>query len=143
MCKTHAMPRYNWNEVQKYYDEGHSYSDCRERFGFSSWSWSNAIRRGCLKANPSKRTAILSTQSMQATRWNVRVGLLKRGLLRYECYECGISEWFGERLPLHVDHINGISDDHRLENLRMLCPNCHSQTETFGAKNLRIKKRNT
>ena len=49
----------------------------------------------------------------------------------YRCALCGISEWQGKRLSLHLDHINGIHDDNRLSNLRLLCPNCHSQTETY------------
>jgi hypothetical protein len=49
----------------------------------------------------------------------------------YRCAICGISEWCGQRLVLHVDHINGINNDNRVENLRLLCPNCHSQTPTY------------
>ena len=49
----------------------------------------------------------------------------------YECAHCGISEWQRKKLSLHLDHINGIHDDNRLANLRLLCPNCHSQTETY------------
>lgn len=51
--------------------------------------------------------------------------------------ECGISdEWLGQPVTLQLDHINGVFNDNRLENLRLLCPNCHSQTETFaGRKN--------
>lgn len=49
----------------------------------------------------------------------------------YECRECGISEWRGQPLVLHLDHINGIANDNRMENLRLLCPNCHSQTDTY------------
>ncbi len=61
--------------------------------------------------------------------------LLREGLLRTECEQCGLSEWRGKPLSVHIDHINGVKDDHRLENLRMLCPNCHSQTDTYGARN--------
>lgn len=50
----------------------------------------------------------------------------------YSCAMCGMGpEWQGTPLTLQVDHINGVRTDHRLENLRFLCPNCHSQTETF------------
>lgn len=49
----------------------------------------------------------------------------------YRCAWCGLDEWRGSRLVLQLDHINGVSNDHRLENLRLLCPNCHSQTDTY------------
>ena len=49
----------------------------------------------------------------------------------YRCEWCGISEWRGQPLVLHLDHINGINNDNRLENLRFLGPNCHSQTDTY------------
>ena len=52
--------------------------------------------------------------------------LLNEGYLEYKCSECGISEWNGKPLSLHLDHINGKHNDHRIENLRFLCPNCHS-----------------
>jgi len=49
-----------------------------------------------------------------------------------KCSNCGLDEkWDGKEIIMILDHINGVNDDHRLENLRMLCPNCNSQTETF------------
>jgi hypothetical protein len=64
--------------------------------------------------------------------------LVKAGLLEYICSSCGIFEWMGSKLSLHLDHINGVNTDNRLENLRLLCPNCHSITPTYcrGAKGL-------
>jgi len=72
-----------------------------------------------------------------ATRASVRGRVLQDNLLDYECKECGIKEWNKKEIALELDHINGKRDDHRLENLRFLCPNCHSQTKTFRGKNLK------
>lgn len=52
-----------------------------------------------------------------------------------KCKICGIVDWLGQKLTFHVDHINGINGDNRLENLRFLCPNCHQQTKTWGNTN--------
>lgn len=61
--------------------------------------------------------------------------LLKEGLIKYKCDICGNDgSWNGQELSLQLDHINGDHNDNRLENLRLLCPNCHSQTETFSKK---------
>ena len=52
------------------------------------------------------------------------------------CAECGLGqEWNGKPIALHLDHIDGNSDNNTLENTRLLCPNCHSQTDNFGIKN--------
>ena len=63
--------------------------------------------------------------------------LIKEGLKQNVCEKCGISEWNNSPIMCELDHINGNSRDHRLENLQILCPNCHSQTDTFRAKNIR------
>jgi Zn finger protein HypA/HybF involved in hydrogenase expression len=52
------------------------------------------------------------------------------------CESCGITEWNGNPISFHIDHINGNRKDNRKENLKVLCPNCHSQTETFASKNV-------
>lgn len=61
--------------------------------------------------------------------------LIKGGILKYECSFCKISNWQGKKISLQLDHINGINNDNNLENLRLLCPNCHSQTDTYTSKN--------
>lgn len=60
--------------------------------------------------------------------------LIKEGVLTELCSKCGIIEWQDERLSLHLDHVNGVHTDNRLANLRLLCPNCHSQTPTYCGK---------
>jgi hypothetical protein len=61
--------------------------------------------------------------------------LIKEGVLENKCVLCGLGPiWNGKPLSLTLDHENGTSDDNRRENLRILCPNCHSQTPTFAGK---------
>lgn len=62
--------------------------------------------------------------------------LIKEGLLAPVCAECGSPpSWRGQPLVLVLDHINGDRSDHRIENLRLLCPNCNSQQKTFAGRN--------
>lgn len=68
-------------------------------------------------------------------RGSLKRRLLKEGLLSERCEVCQMSDWQGKTITLQLDHINGVNDDHRLENLRLLCPNCHSQTNTFAGRN--------
>lgn len=69
------------------------------------------------------------------TRTVLRRNIIRNNLLPYKCAMCGISKWNNKTLGLELDHINGMNNDNRLENLRFLCPNCHSQTTTYGSRN--------
>lgn len=68
--------------------------------------------------------------------------LINEGLIKNQCSntDCKISEWHGKPIVLHLDHINGVKLDNSLSNLRLLCPNCHSQTTTYSGKNMGNKK---
>ena len=80
----------------------------------------------------------LFCENSLATRHTVRERILKDNLIEYKCALCGnTGQWLGKEIALQLDHINGIGNDHRLENLRWLCPNCHATTETFAGKNNR------
>lgn len=61
--------------------------------------------------------------------------LLKEGIKENKCDICEITTWNGKPISMQLDHIDGNSHNHKLENLRMTCPNCHSQTETYCGKN--------
>lgn len=68
-------------------------------------------------------------------RSNLAQAVQKFGLLDYKCAQCNnTGTWNGSPLDLDIDHINGISNDNRPNNLRYLCPNCHRQTKTWGRK---------
>jgi hypothetical protein len=76
---------------------------------------------------------------VQDSDWNdtatLRERLIEAGLKERRCEECGLERWRGRPAPLQLDHRNGIRTDNRLENLRILCANCHAQTETWCARN--------
>lgn len=71
---------------------------------------------------------------------NLKKRLFKSGVKENKCEVCGISEWMGEKIVCELDHIDGDSRNHRLENLRIICPNCHSQTKTYAGRNIKNKK---
>lgn len=54
----------------------------------------------------------------------------------HRCQVCNNTEWMGKPIPLHLDHIDGNPDHGHRENLRLLCPNCHAQTETYCGRNI-------
>jgi 5-methylcytosine-specific restriction endonuclease McrA len=136
---TDRRRRYDWTEIQAFYDEGHSYRECRAAFGFNARAWHKATRRGEIRTRP-LGMPIAELLTRRGSRRNVKLRLLRLGILENRCSVCGLSDWQGKPLIVHIDHINGIKDDHRLENLRMLCPNCHSQTQTYGGRNIGRRK---
>ncbi len=80
------------------------------------------------------------TNKVKFSRCQLKKRLIRDGLLEYKCIECGNDgEWNGKPISLEIDHINGVNDDNRLDNLRILCPNCHSQTPTFRVKNISLR----
>jgi DNA-binding transcriptional ArsR family regulator len=127
---------HDWVEVRNYYDSGHSCKECKSKFGIGNSAWYSAIKRGDI--NPRPRGANLDTVLLNGRIYSssaLKRRLIKEGVLENKCLWCGIHTWRGRELVLQLDHVNGDSSDNRRENLRLLCPNCHSQTETFCGKN--------
>jgi transposase-like protein len=130
--------RYDWDEVQRYYDRGHSITDCQRHFGFARKTFADAVKRGAIASRSHGlplETYLIADLSHH--RGNLKRRLLREGLKDNRCERCGISEWRDAPLSLALHHINGDGRDNRLENLQFLCPNCHSQTENFAGRNAR------
>ena len=130
--------RYDWVAIQAYYDEGHSIRACAREFGFCLESWHRAVRAGLLSSRP--RAAPIESYLVRGRRTNrthLKQRLLSAGLKTNRCERCGIDEWRGEPLSMALHHVNGDGLDNRLENVAMLCPNCHSQTPNFSGRNIK------
>ena len=100
------------------------------------------LGQGSTKGKPSlnrhtKESFLMSLKEgiiLNGTR--TRKNLLKFLLIENKCNVCGLKKWNGKDIPLEVDHLNGKHEDNRLENLRLICPNCHALTENYCSKNL-------
>lgn len=133
--------RYDWAAVQAHYDRGHTLSECRARFGFTRQTWHAAVKRGAIVPRP---TRLPDDEFFAAATFRSRTYLKKRlirdGHRQPRCERCGLEEWQGRPLSIALHHLNGDRDDNRLENLQLLCPNCHSQTDSFSGRNRRRRE---
>src|SRR5204863_3929155 len=95
--------RYDWAEVQRYYDAGHSISECQLYYRFTKAAWANAARRGAVVARPQATPlADMLVQGSARGRWNLKRRLIAAGLKEPACEECGLTEWRGQAITLEL-----------------------------------------
>ena len=95
--------------------------------------------RKCKWSKKTKLSEILVENSTYQSH-KLKLRLIAEGLMSNSCSKCKISEWQGEKLSLQLHHINGIRTDNRIENLQILCPNCHSLTDNYCGKGTKGQK---
>lgn len=78
---------------------------------------------------------ILNGEYPQIQTYKLKQRLLKEGVKENKCEICGCVDWNGKLLSMELHHIDGNSSNHKLDNLMMLCPNCHAQTNNYRSKN--------
>ena len=141
-------------EFQNIVQQANSYSDCLRALGLGTngGSSTDTLKRRIAELDcdishfgkkektqsPQARYSldeILIENSTYANISRLKERLVREERLEYKCQNCGIKEWQSKPLSLHLDHINGKNNDHRIENLRFLSPNCHSQTDTYAGRN--------
>ncbi len=151
ISKIYQIPE---EEFRNIISKADSFSDCLRAIGLTTkgGSSTDVLKRrikelNCDISHFGTKAAIVSPQSKYSleeilienssysniTRLKQR--LIREGILEYKCDCCGISEWQNKPIVLQLHHKNGKNNDHRKENLQFLCPNCHSQTETYSGKN--------
>ena len=131
-------------------DSGGSMSGAARILGITRYKFESIARKYDLwKPNPAGKgvpkprtkgfiplSEILQGQHPQYKTFHLKTRLIAEGIKRNVCECCGLSDvWNGKGINMQLDHINGNPKDHKLDNLRMLCPNCHSQTDTFCGRN--------
>jgi transposase-like protein len=128
--------RYDWDEIRRYYAAGHSATECRVKFGFGRNTWAEAIKDGRIKPRPRLAPLdVVLTEDRRCNRHHLKARLLAAGLKQEYCETCGLREWRGRPISLQLHHVNGDGLDNRIQNLLLLCPNCHSQTDSWGGRN--------
>ena len=149
-------------ELERVIDSSDTMSQVLMRFGFSHWDNGRSLKDRCKREGidlsalkersrefsreQCKENGFEKKYSMEEIlvenstygRGALKRRLIKEGFLKEECVICNRPpEWKEKPLVLIIDHINGVNNDNRLDNLRLLCPNCNSQTETFAGRNSR------
>lgn len=153
------LKNYNRNELQKIVNESTSYSEVVLKIGYkrAGGGYNTELKKYLLNNGfdvtslvgrhkkkfddtgiPKKWLSEILCENSSGNSNYIKKKLLQWGVKEYKCEnpKCGITEWHGEEIILQLHHINGNHYDNRLENLVLLCPNCHSQTSNFCGKRL-------
>ena len=102
---------------------------------FRGQGWNVGLK---FKPNPRKPLDEILVKGSTFQAYKLKKRLLKEGLKSHVCEECNLSKWRDQPIPLELHHVNGDRHDNRIENLMLLCPNCHALTDNYRGKNIRV-----
>lgn len=130
---------YNWQEIQALYDTGISTLELKNQTGVSF----HAIERAILRGDFIRRSRQQANGKPldQLSRYDkVKRRILADGIVPNVCIRCGqLPEHNGLPLTLQIHHLDGNNKNNALDNIEILCPNCHTQTENYGRKKVSRK----
>lgn len=158
------IAKFTKEELQKIFDTSDNYKEVLQKIGLSSNSNNyntlnryikelsidlskinmNRLKKQKITSNVSSRQgkdfyALVKQGELNWSPSKLLNKLVENNIKEYKCEECGISEYNGKPLRLELHHKDGNKMNNKLENLEMLCPNCHSQTDNFRFKNRKHK----
>lgn len=99
---------------------------------FTGQGWNVGLK---FNPNPKKPLDEILVENSTFQTFKLKNRLFDEGYKEKKCEKCLLTEWLGQPISLELHHINGITTDNRLENLIILCPNCHSQTDNYRGLN--------
>ena len=100
---------------------------------FKGCGWSNGLTLGHKETRVKLEDILVENSEYNSYRLKNR--LFEEGFKECKCERCKRTEWEGEPIPLELHHKNGNNLDNRIENLQILCPNCHALTDNYRGKN--------
>lgn len=104
---------------------------------FKGQGWNNGTKR----APKEKRELSLYLNNIHPiTSYRLKNRLISEGHFEHRCYSCGLTEWQGGPIPLELEHKDGNHQNNSLDNLELLCPNCHALTDTYRGKNAKRRR---
>ena len=103
---------------------------------FTGRGWNKNLK---FNPNPPIPTIDLLVSNSNYQSHKLRKRLLKEGYFEHKCYSCNLTEWLNQPIVLELEHIDGVHTNNQIENLTLLCPNCHSLTPTWRGRKIKSK----
>lgn len=120
-------------------EAGGNYLTCKKRIkklGLNTDHFSGKAWNRGKKIGPKRDIHVYLNNQYPIQSHKLKLRLIKEKIFEHKCYACGLTEWLNQPIPLELEHKNGKHQDNTLDNLTLLCPNCHAQTSTYRGRNV-------